>query len=144
MNTGLYKEVQFDASHRLLHYQGKCANLHGHRWKAEVWMEGEPDATTGILIDYNAIKQVVGRFDHQIMLNAADPMVECISRFQHVITTPGEPTSELLAVLIRDDLDVYCRTQNLSARVARVRIWESPNCYAEVSGTACAPANGQP
>lgn len=135
MNTGLYKEVQFDASHRLLHYQGKCANLHGHRWKAEVWMEGEPDATTGILIDYNAIKQVIGRFDHQIMLNAADPLVECISRFQNVITTPGEPTSELLAVLVRDDLDAYCKTQNLSARVVKVRIWESPNCYAEVSGT---------
>ena len=127
--------MQFYASHRLLHYQWKCANLHGHRWKAEVWMEGEPDATTDILIDYNAIKQVIGRFDHQIMLNAADPLVECISRFQNVIITPGEPTSELLAGLVRDDLDAYCKTQNLSARVVKVRIWESPNCYAEVGGT---------
>ncbi len=134
MITGLYKEVQFDASHRLLHYKGKCANLHGHRWKAEVWMEGEPDAKTGILIDYNAIKQIIGRFDHQIMLNAADPMVTCINKFQQVITTPGEPTSELLAVLIRDDLNAYCRAQNLSAKVVKVRIWESPNCYAEVNG----------
>ena len=136
MIIGLYKEVQFDASHRLMHYKGKCANLHGHRWKAEVWMEGTPDTTTGILIDYNAIKQVVSRFDHQIILNKADPMVECINKFQHVITTPGEPTSELLAMLIRDDLDVYCRAQSILARTVRVRIWESPNCYAEVSGTA--------
>jgi len=136
MVTGLYKEVQFDASHRLMHYKGKCANLHGHRWKAEVWMEGTPDATTGILIDYNAIKQVVSRFDHQIILNEADPMVACINRFQHVITTPGEPTSELLAELVRNDLDAYCREQNLRARAVRVRIWESPNCYAEVCGTA--------
>ena len=49
MTVAIYKEVQIDASHRLLHYQGKCANLHGHRWKIEVWIEGEPDATTCIL-----------------------------------------------------------------------------------------------
>jgi 6-pyruvoyltetrahydropterin/6-carboxytetrahydropterin synthase len=135
MITGLYKEVHFDASHRLLHYKGKCANLHGHRWKAEIWMEGEPDGTTGILIDYNAISTVVGRFDHQIILNAADPMVPCISTFQHVITTPGEPTSELLAVLVRNALQEYCRAQEIPARVVRVRIWESPTCYAEVNAS---------
>ena len=134
MIVGLYKEVQFDASHRLLHYKGKCANLHGHRWKAEVWMEGEPDATTGIVVDYNAIKQVIGRFDHQIMLNESDPMVACIQKYQTVITTPGEPTSELLAALIRDELDAYCRAQTIDAAVTCVRVWESPNCYAEAKG----------
>ncbi|OPY39009.1 MAG: 6-pyruvoyl tetrahydropterin synthase [Methanoregula sp. PtaU1.Bin051] len=135
MITGLYKEVQFDASHRLLHYKGKCANLHGHRWKAEVWMEGEPDEKTGILIDYNTIKEIVCRFDHQIILNEADPMIACINKYQQVIVTPGEPTSELLAVLIKNDLQEYCRAQNLSAKVVKVRIWESPNCYAEVAGS---------
>jgi 6-pyruvoyltetrahydropterin/6-carboxytetrahydropterin synthase len=132
MMCGLYKEVQFDASHRLLYYKGKCANLHGHRWKAEVWMEGEPDEKTGILIDYNVIKQIVFRFDHQIILNEADPMVACISKFQKVIVTPGEPTSELLAVLVKSDLQEHCRAEKLSAKVTKVRIWESPNCYAEV------------
>jgi len=132
MIVGLYKEVQFDASHRLLHYKGKCQNLHGHRWKAEVWMEGEPDVTTGIVIDFNAIKEVIDRFDHQIMLNEADPIVACINKFQNVITTPGEPTSELLAALIRDELDAYCRAQEIDAVVTCVRLWESPNCYAEV------------
>ena len=134
MIVGLYKEVQFDASHRLFHYKGKCANLHGHRWKVEVWMEGEPDATTGILIDYNAIKLVAGRFDHQILLNEADPLVACIRKHQQVITTPGEPTSELLAGLIRDELHAYCRQQGISAMVVKVRVWESPGCYAEVTG----------
>lgn len=133
MIVGLYKEVQFDASHRLLHYNGKCANLHGHRWKTEVWMEGEPDLTTGILIDYNAIRQIIDRFDHQILLNEADPIIPCIKKHQQVITTPGEPTSELLAKLIRDDLEDYCRAQKISATVVKIRIWESPGCYAEVT-----------
>ncbi|MCX6691554.1 MAG: 6-carboxytetrahydropterin synthase [Methanoregula sp.] len=133
MNVAIYKEVWFDASHRLLHYKGKCASLHGHRWKVEVWIAGEPDATTGILIDYNVIKQIIEKFDHQIMLNAADPMVTCIKKFQHVITTPGEPTSELLAALIRDELGEYCRAHQITAKVTKVRVWESPTCFAEIA-----------
>lgn len=135
MIVGVYKEVQFDASHRLLFYKGKCANLHGHRWKAEVWMEGEPDITTGILVDYNTIRQIIDRFDHQILLNEADPLVPCIRKHQQVITTPGEPTSELLAILMRDELDAYCRAQKISATVVKIRIWESPGCYAEVKAS---------
>jgi len=131
MNSRIYKEAHFDASHRLLHYRGKCANLHGHRWKVEVWIEGTVDDTTKILMDYNAIKIIVDHFDHQIVLNHDDPMVECISQFQEVITTPGDPTSELLAMLIRDMIQGYCQEQGTQAVVSRVRVWESPTCYAE-------------
>jgi len=131
MNSRIYKEAHFDASHRLLHYRGKCANLHGHRWKVEVWIEGTVDDTTKILMDYNAIKIIVDHFDHQIILNQDDPMVECISQFQEVITTPGDPTSELLAMLIRDMIQGHCQEQGTQAVVSRVRVWESPTCYAE-------------
>jgi len=132
MTVAIYKEVQIDASHRLLHYKGKCANLHGHRWKIEVWVEGEPDATTGILIDYNVIKQTVAKYDHQIILNRDDPMVPAVEKFQHVLTTPGDPTSELLARIFRDDLEEICEAQHIAAHVTRLRVWESPNCYAEI------------
>jgi 6-pyruvoyltetrahydropterin/6-carboxytetrahydropterin synthase len=132
MKTGIYKEVQIDASHRLLHYNGKCANLHGHRWKIEVWVEGEPDPVTKILIDYNTIKEVIGKYDHQIILNKDDPMVSCIGKFQQVITSDGDPTSELLAVLIRDDINDICRDQGIRANVTKIRVWESPTSYAEL------------
>ena len=91
MNVAIYKEVWFDASHRLLHYKGKCANLHGHRWKVEVWVEGEPDATTGILIDYNVIREIIEKFDHQILLNAADPMAACIEKIPACYHHHGRP-----------------------------------------------------
>ncbi len=133
MTVAIYKEVQIDASHRLLHYQGKCANLHGHRWKIEVWIEGEPDATTCILLDYNVIKLAIGKYDHQIILNRDDPMAACIEKFQHVLTTPGDPTSELLARIFKDDLDAICRAQGIAARVTKIRVWESPSCYAEIA-----------
>ncbi|MDD1674058.1 MAG: 6-pyruvoyl tetrahydropterin synthase family protein, partial [Methanomicrobiales archaeon] len=105
MKSRIFKEVSFDASHRLLTYTGKCASLHGHRWKVEVWIEGEVNERTGILMDYNVVKQVIERFDHQVILNTSDPMVTCLTRYQDVITTPGDPTSELLAKMIADDLN---------------------------------------
>jgi 6-pyruvoyltetrahydropterin/6-carboxytetrahydropterin synthase len=132
MNSRIYKQVHFDASHRLLHYQGKCANLHGHRWRVEVWIDGTIDAVSGILVDYNEIKAVVDRFDHQIMLNENDPMVSCITRFQPVITTPGDPTSELLAATIMDQINACCGEAGKDARVVRIRVWESDTCYAEL------------
>ena len=133
MKTGIYKEVQIDTSHRLLHYQGKCANLHGHRWKVEVWMEGEPDAKTGILIDYAVIKQAIDRYDHQIILNEEDPMVPRIREFHPVITTPGDPTSELMAAIIREDLRKLCRERGIRADVTKIRVWESPTAFAELA-----------
>jgi 6-pyruvoyltetrahydropterin/6-carboxytetrahydropterin synthase len=133
MKVGIYKEVQIDTSHRLLHYEGKCANLHGHRWKVEIWMEGEPDPVTKILVDYSMIKKIVEKYDHQIILNRDDPMVPRIQEFHQVITTPGDPTSELMAVLIRDDLYAFCRDQGIQATVPKIRVWESPTAFAELT-----------
>jgi len=133
MKTGIYKEVQIDTSHRLLHYQGKCANLHGHRWKIEVWMEGEPNPATQIVIDYSLIKKIVNKYDHQIILNQDDPMVPRIREFHPVITTPGDPTSELIASIIREDLYSACRELGIKATVPKIRVWESPTSCAELT-----------
>jgi 6-pyruvoyltetrahydropterin/6-carboxytetrahydropterin synthase len=133
MKVGIYKEVQIDTSHRLLHYEGKCANLHGHRWKVEIWMAGEPDPLTHILIDYSMIKKIVDKYDHQIILNQDDPLVARIKEFHRVITTPGDPTSELMAVLIRDDLCAFCREHGIKATIPKIRVWESPTAFAEIT-----------
>ena len=133
MKVRIYKEVQIDTSHRLLYYEGKCANLHGHRWKVEVWMEGEPDPATQILIDYSLIKRLVDKYDHQIILNQDDPMVSRIQEFHPVITTPGDPTSELIASLIREDLYAACGELGIKATVPKIRVWESPTSCAELT-----------
>jgi 6-pyruvoyltetrahydropterin/6-carboxytetrahydropterin synthase len=133
MRSRIFKKVSFDASHRLLHYEGKCARLHGHSWSVEVCIDGEVDEKTGILIDYNTIRSIIERFDHQVILNEADPMVRCIGEFQQVCTTHGDPTSELLAVIIHDLLDTECTRTGRDVRLRLVRVWESPTCYAEWS-----------
>ncbi|MCE5339379.1 MULTISPECIES: 6-carboxytetrahydropterin synthase [unclassified Methanoculleus] len=131
MKTRIYKEIFFEATHRLIHYRGKCFRLHGHQWRVEVWVEGTADERTGIVLDYNCIKEVVGRFDHQVILNADDPMAASIEAFHPVVTTPGDPTSELLAGLIADLIDAEAALQGHDARVAKIRVWESTTCYAE-------------
>ena len=133
MNSRIYKNAYFDASHRLLHYQGKCACLHGHRWKVEVWVDGQVDPVTGILADYNMIRETIETYDHQVILNENDPMVACLTKFQPVITTPGDPTSELLAALIRARIDQACKSAGLDAPVVKIRVWESPTCFAEIT-----------
>jgi 6-pyruvoyltetrahydropterin/6-carboxytetrahydropterin synthase len=131
MVTRIYREVFFDASHRLLHYEGKCRNLHGHRWRVEVWLAGEINGTTGILVDFNVIKEVIERFDHQVILNREDPMVACLTPFQPVVTTEGDPSSEILAGEIRRLMDRECQAGGARARVVRIRVWESDTCCAE-------------
>ena len=131
MITRIYKEVFFEATHRLIHYRGKCFRLHGHQWRVEVWIEGTADERTGIVLDYNCIKEVVGRFDHQVILNADDPMAASIEAFHPVVTTPGDPTSELIAAQIADMINAEAARQGLDARVAKIRGWESTSCYAE-------------
>ena len=58
-------------------------------------------------------------------------MTASLLQFQPVITTPGDPTSELLAQLICAQIRDECIKNGSDARVAKVRVWESPNCYAE-------------
>ncbi|BBL69344.1 6-pyruvoyl trahydropterin synthase family protein [Methanoculleus chikugoensis] len=131
MTTRIYKEVFFEATHRLIHYRGKCFRLHGHQWRVEVWIEGATDGRTGIVLDYNCIKEVVGRFDHQVILNRDDPMAACIEEFHPVVTTDGDPTSEHLAGLLAEMIDAEAARQGHDARVAKIRVWESTTCYAE-------------
>ncbi len=131
MTTRIYKEVFFEATHRLIHYRGKCFRLHGHQWRVEVWIDGTVDERTGIVLDYNCIKEVVGQFDHQVILNADDPMAACIEEFHPVVTTSGDPTSELLAGLIAEMIDTEAARQGHDARVGKIRVWESTTCYAE-------------
>ena len=129
----LYKEVFFESAHRLLHYEGKCNRIHGHQFRVEVWLEGEVDPTTQILVDYNVLKGIINRFDHQILLNSEDPMVPALSAFQEVITTTGDPTSELLARVIADEINMECGQGKRPIAVTKIRVWESTSSYAEVN-----------
>lgn len=71
----LKTSAAFDSAHFLKGYEGKCANIHGHRWTVEVCINGEllQDSGTkrGMLIDFGDLKKKVrslaDSFDHALI-----------------------------------------------------------------------------
>ena len=53
----LISEHSFDAAHFLKGYEGKCSNIHGHRWRVVVEIQGDAlkkdSHTRGMLIDFD-------------------------------------------------------------------------------------------
>lgn len=63
-------ESSFDAAHFLTNYEGKCKNIHGHRWRLVVTIKGE--LTNGMLVDFGDfkkdIKDLCDYFDHSFIV----------------------------------------------------------------------------
>ena len=64
----LWQPALSDEENRALY--GRSASRHGHNYRLEVSLAGEPDPTTGMLLDLKDLKvvlerEVVARFDHR-------------------------------------------------------------------------------
>lgn len=110
---------------------GKCANRkgHGHNYVLEVTVAGEPDTVTGFVVDLKWLKdaiesQVLSAWDHS-HLNLE---VREFSGSQNWI-----PTTENLAIAAWNRLEPRINETN-GARLSRVRIYETPEIFAEYRG----------
>ena len=109
---------------------GMCANRngHGHNYTLEVTVAGEPDPVTGFVVDLKWLKDVIestvlAAWDHshlnlEIREFAADGVI---------------PTTENLAIAAWDRLEP-CVNAADGARLSRVRIYETPEIFAEYRG----------
>jgi len=52
-------EFTFAAAHRLPRYNGKCFNLHGHNYRIQVVLRGDPDPYSGIFVDFGDVEKAV-------------------------------------------------------------------------------------
>ncbi len=109
-----------DAENRRLF--GRRAAQHGHNYRLEVTLCGEPDPTTGMILD---IKQLQAILDHEIM-----------ARFDHRdlnLDTPyfekEPPTPENFALVIHRILLAALPDGLLD----RVRLQEDPDLWVDVS-----------
>jgi len=107
----------FDAAHWLRCYQGKCENVHGHRWEVVVTASGSELDDEGMAFDFTVLKkaldQVLLQFDHH-NLNEV-PLFETIN-----------PSSENIARVIYEELSALLPGVHL----AQVEAWESPDAWA--------------
>ena len=102
------KEFTFEMAHALFGYDGKCKNIHGHSYKLDVCVIGEPIKDVnhpkyGMLIDFGDLKkivksEVVDIMDHAIMLNINSPhkaLADELKDSGHdIVEVNYQPTSE--------------------------------------------------
>ena len=109
-------EYTFAAAHRLPRHPGKCVNLHGHNYRLQVVLRGEPDPVQGLVIDFGDVDKVVqervlSKCDHKTL----NDFIE-------------NPTAELIAAWIWD------RLAGRLPGLFEVRLWEIANACAVYRG----------
>ncbi len=112
----------FDAAHRLERYEGACARLHGHTYRLEVTVKGEPDER-GIVVDFLELKEAV----HELFL---EPFLD----HRHLNETlPVNTTAENMAVWFFDRWEEVAASRWPGVRLERVVVWETPTAAAALS-----------
>ena len=83
----LKSEHSFDSAHFLSGYKGKCANIHGHRWKVEVEVQSETLIKGGqldsMVIDFGDLKKdvkaMVDEYDHALIVEVGSMRNETLN-----------------------------------------------------------------
>ena len=139
------RRIEFDAGHRIPDHQSKCKHLHGHRYALEVTLSGEVikqdgNPQNGMVMDFSAVKslamQAVGEvWDHAFLVYQGDAAI-----LSFLNSIPGHrtvvldrvPTAENLAQLAFEILDpLYQDAYGNHLRLEQVRLYETPNCWAD-------------
>ena len=115
-------ERHFDAAHYLRGYQGKCENLHGHRYKVAVRLKAANNDNVGMAYDFTVLKKeldvVLSRFDHRC-LNELKPFDEI------------NPSAENIARIVYYELEKRLGEMPEGIALDAVTVWESPESWVE-------------
>lgn len=107
--------TKFCAAHKLVGYDGKCENLHGHTWIVELFVMGKKLNKIGILTDFKVLKGqlngLIDKLDHSYLNDLKEI---------------GNPSAENICEYIFKNLQI---PENV--KLEKVRVWESETAYAE-------------
>jgi 6-pyruvoyltetrahydropterin/6-carboxytetrahydropterin synthase len=132
MKYSVKKIFEIAYAHRLLNYNGKCENLHGHNAKIEVIIETEKLNDEDMVMDFVKLKEKVKKWldenlDHTVILSKKDPLVNVLKKYdQKLFITNQNPTAEIIAKIILEEL------KKISINAKIVRFWETDTSMAEV------------
>ena len=142
------RRLEFDAGHRIPNHASQCRHLHGHRYAIEITLSGdiitvEGVSEQGMVMDYSEVKRIakeelVDAWDHAFLVYRNDREVLDFlnSLTDHkTVVLDVPPTAENLAMLAFRQLDsAYRDTYGNHLRLERVRIYETPNNWADCTG----------
>lgn len=129
----LTTEHSFDSAHFLAGYQGKCRNLHGHRWRVVLTVESEDLQDDlqqrGMCVDFSDLKQdlkeSVDCFDHALIIEENSLRKSTVEALEEegflLISVPFRPTAENFAKYF------YQMFEKKGYQVALVQVFETPN-----------------
>ena len=135
----LKTEQSFDSAHFLAGYNGKCANIHGHRWRVVVSIKStsllEDKQNNGMIIDFtdlkNDLKQITDSLDHTLIIEtnslSTDLYQALINENFKIVSLPFRPTAENLARYI---FELLAKKYNLDC----IDVYETPNNCASYRG----------
>ena len=129
----LKTEAAFDSAHFLSGYEGKCRNLHGHRWviSAEI-ISGQlvPDGQLrGMVTDFGDLKRdlkgLADEFDHAFIYEKNSLKETTITALKdedfRLIEVDFRPTAENFSEYF------YDRLAEMGYTVKTVTVYETPN-----------------
>ena len=129
----LTTHASFDSAHFLSGYEGKCRNLHGHRWRLEVTVSSEnlvrEGQIRGMIVDFGELKKDVknlaDEFDHCLIIEKGtlkEKTMEVLTEEEFkIIQVDFRPTAENFARYF------YERMQKAGYKVSLVKVYETPN-----------------
>jgi 6-pyruvoyltetrahydropterin/6-carboxytetrahydropterin synthase len=139
------RRLEFDAGHRIPLHHSQCRHLHGHRYALEVTLSGEiindaRSSNDGMVMDFGDVKEIakvhlIDKWDHAFLVAASDkPVVDFLDTLpgHKTVVLDAVPTAENLARIAFKILEpLYRDTYGNHLRLERVRLYETPNCWAD-------------
>lgn len=135
----LKTEHSFDSAHFLSGYDGKCSNIHGHRWRViievyenDIKSEGQ---IRGMIVDFGTLKSQVkaeaDALDHALIIEKNTLKEKTIEALKEenfkIIEVDFKPTAESFAKFF------YDRFTELGYKVKEAVVYETPNNCASYS-----------
>lgn len=139
------RRLEFDAGHRIPDHKSQCRHLHGHRYAIEITLVGQVidvpgRSDNGMVMDFSEVKvlaktHVVDVWDHAFLVWREDHAVAAFLATlpnHKTVVMDAVPTAENLARIAFAILDpIYRGTFGNHIRLERVRLFETPNCWAD-------------
>lgn len=135
------RKLEFDAAHRVMNHESKCATLHGHRYVVEIIATAIGLDNIGRIIDFSILKEKIGNWldenwDHNSILFSKDKetvaAIKSIPRKKEPFIVDWNPTAENMATYLLNEMCPKL-LHGSGVTVSTVIVWETPNCKATAS-----------
>lgn len=135
--------IQFCSGHRVVGHENKCANVHGHNYKAEIFAYARDLDNIGRVVDFSVLKEKIGgwideNWDHTFIASPTESpillhSIQAINQ-KKIYFLEKNPTAENMARHLLEDI---CPMLLAGSHVVvnKIVLWETENCFATAERT---------